>query len=1097
MNIEKVGRYELISLIGEGGMGEVYRAHDPELNREVAVKIISRPVLDRAAKAYRRFQREVQTAARLNHSHIITVFDVNLEHRPPYVVMELLTGGTLTSFLNNKALDWPSALRLLLPICGALTYAHKAGVVHRDVKPDNILFAGQAGEQPKLADFGLAFLQDAERLTQDGTILGTLSYLSPEQVHGTPVDARADIFSLGVILFETIAGYNPLRGKTISQTLINAASLEPIDLSPLVGKVPEAVITLLDKALAKERRLRFASCEQLENDIDQLLGGHQSVRIKVEPKATESELRVENPYAISLVDTWDEILNKLFADYRQITVEEELKGGFSGSRVFVVKPVRTDGTPELPSVVKIGPIQLVRQEWQAYQDHIRHKLPGIAEIRGDPVVPADQPWGGIHYVMIGSGTFYFESLTQYYRRAAAVDIAYILTQRLFRQLGRLWRFNSPKTEFNLAASYDHLLPVNLVIRPTPDPGVNGSIELKAGSIPPDLPSPGTQVRLNGFVVVEVDEDEKSVTLDWPTSDEVPSSYRVRLQPVINIEEYQIGLMLNHEFGIVSTTRLITLKATLLTLLGVDFNTSASELTLTGDHPLPNPLERLSNILASRPTVRLASIHGDLNSENILVDPETRDVQLIDFGSARRDHVLHDLLRLETAIVTRLLPDSLKRAHLPADAVVKLYTAVHYTGFARSPETAPPLSHPELEKPFSALLAIRQAATNLLFDANEPTEYYQGLTLYLLGSLKYRNLDELAKRVAFYAAAAVQSLVDNPLPSIPKEPLTASSNLDHAAPSKKQDEDLAPKSPNIKQTPLSPHQTKMTEMKKRLQENWFPAVLIGLLIMVLGFVVVNSLGGQAKEITSTIEPSPEMGAGIRITETSSLPTSTNVLSTATLLPTATSPVQPPIETMSSPLELFTQEADQFTSTLDDRSGDTTVALLLDTSASMRDEDKLTRSLAGAIGFLNRFDENDQVLVFTYGGQALLLNPSGSIDIVREPLQQKFNQLFAAGEPMLYDALCQAAEALNDVVESNPERLIVIVLLTDGKDSGRGKVLTEPEVFACLPETVQIHAIALGDDADQDFLQELVNQTNGRFYSITPEEVLDIFGQISFD
>ncbi|MGW8318959.1 MAG: serine/threonine-protein kinase, partial [Candidatus Promineifilaceae bacterium] len=141
---QQVGRYQVLDQLGQGAVGDVYRAYDPDLDRQVAIKVLSRSLSPEADNLRQRFRREVQIAAHLNHPHIVTVYDVGLEHDPPYVVMELLSGGTLEDLLRGQMLLWPAALQLIDPICQALAYAHEAGIVHRDIKPSNIMRAGDA-----------------------------------------------------------------------------------------------------------------------------------------------------------------------------------------------------------------------------------------------------------------------------------------------------------------------------------------------------------------------------------------------------------------------------------------------------------------------------------------------------------------------------------------------------------------------------------------------------------------------------------------------------------------------------------------------------------------------------------------------------------------------------------------------------------------------------------------------------------------------------------------------------------------------------------------------------------------------------------------
>ena len=162
-----------------------------------------------------------------------------------------------------------------------------------------------------------------------------------------------------------------------------------------------------------------------------------------------ADLPIEYAPGLVLPPETTTILAEMFAGYGRLLVSEELTGGFSGSRVVIVRPLRQDGIPELPAVVKLGPTPLIEQEWLAYQAHIQNQLPGVAEIRGAPVLPPNGQWAGLRYPLIGSGAFAVESLQRYYGHASPADLAYILNNRLFKQLRLLWRFNFAAPAFSL------------------------------------------------------------------------------------------------------------------------------------------------------------------------------------------------------------------------------------------------------------------------------------------------------------------------------------------------------------------------------------------------------------------------------------------------------------------------------------------------------------------------------------------------------------------------------------------------------------------------------------------------------------------------
>lgn len=773
-------------------MGEVYLAQDPALGREVALKVITPPDGAAQDKWRRRFTHEVQAAGRLNHPHIVTIYDVDLNHEPPYVVMERLAGDTLKTRLASRSLAWLPAVQLILPAGQALAYAHRAGIVHRDIKPGNIMFSQGDPTDPvetwprylKLVDFGLAFSQDRERITETGGVVGTPAYMSPEQANGDIVDARTDIFALGLILLEMMTGHNPQDKGSLGQTWLAATSYEPIDLTNLrQAQAPEALIAVVEQALAKNREQRYHSCEVLLRDLQACLS-ETSMLVPaaastqtIPPGRLEAGPTVENPKGLNLPPNAEAILRQMFQGYLRVVLRDEFSAGLSGSRVFLVRPIRQE-TPELPVVVKMAPVPLIEQEWRAYQRCIHDKMPGVAEIKGEPVLPPGSDWGGLRYPLVGGGgVFETESLASYYRRASAEDIRYVVESRLFKSLGPRWFFNQPRPEFPLRASYDPILPVNLLIKPAAPPPETRPRLLKPGNLNDRGLAAGTPIRLEGFVITEVDPAAQSVTLDLPAGENgTPQAYRLRLQPVENLEAYQVNNLIDPVEGVITATRLDLLRSAAQQALGLNIDLTAEYLELARSHftdsaprttpPLPNPLLTLPNLLRESRDVKTACIHGDLNLQNILVDPATRDVSLIDFARARQDHVLHDLLRLETEVITHLLPEALAGAELPVETICELYGQLHCTVVER--EALGLNVSPSLVKIWMMLLAIRQAAKNYLFQPADWSEYYQGLILYLLGSLKFENLDRaptapLPKQAAFWGAATIQQLLQAPSP----------------------------------------------------------------------------------------------------------------------------------------------------------------------------------------------------------------------------------------------------------------------------------------------------------------------------------------------
>ena len=267
-----IGRYHILEQVGQGGMAVVYKAFDTRLEREVAFKIIRTELFGKAFidRILKRFEREAKALARLDHAHIIKVYDYGDHEGAPYLVMQYVPAGTLKERAKQK-LPWQQAVSLLLPIARALAYAHQRGVLHRDVKPSNILIT-QAGETI-LTDFGIAKLledQEGQTLTGTGVGVGTPEYMAPEQGLGKAVDAKADIYALGVVLFELITGHKPYTADTPLAVLlkqVNDPLPRPKDYVP---DLPGEVEKVLFKALAKQLEDRYESMEIFTAALEKL-----------------------------------------------------------------------------------------------------------------------------------------------------------------------------------------------------------------------------------------------------------------------------------------------------------------------------------------------------------------------------------------------------------------------------------------------------------------------------------------------------------------------------------------------------------------------------------------------------------------------------------------------------------------------------------------------------------------------------------------------------------------------------------------------------------------------------------------------------------
>jgi serine/threonine protein kinase/Tol biopolymer transport system component len=278
----KLGPYEILSPLGAGGMGEVYRARDPRLGREVAIKVLPTSFSADAGRL-RRFEQEARAAGILNHPNITAVYDIGEADGAPYVVSELLEGETLRSVLAGGKLSARKAIDYSLQIAHGLAAAHEKGIVHRDLKPEN-LFVTRDG-RVKILDFGLAKLIHPEPLTgsatsaptatagtEPGVVLGTVGYMSPEQVRGEPADHRSDIFSFGTVLYEMIAGRRPFRGDTAVETMSAILKEDPPKLATEAPDLPSGAQRIVDHCLEKDRGARFQSARDLAFDLESLSG---------------------------------------------------------------------------------------------------------------------------------------------------------------------------------------------------------------------------------------------------------------------------------------------------------------------------------------------------------------------------------------------------------------------------------------------------------------------------------------------------------------------------------------------------------------------------------------------------------------------------------------------------------------------------------------------------------------------------------------------------------------------------------------------------------------------------------------------------------
>src|SRR5580692_10081002 len=304
----RLGPYEILSAIGAGGMGEVYKARDTRLDRIVAIKVLPDHLSDRS-ELRERFEREARTIASLNHPHICTLHDIGQQDGTDFLVMEYLEGETLAERLKKGPLPLNQILQYSIEISDALDKAHRKGITHRDLKPGNIMLTKSG---TKLLDFGLAKLkQEAapatpesqlvtmkDAVTAEGTILGTLQYMAPEQVEAKEVDARTDIFAFGAVVYEMATGRRAFEGKTQASLIAKILETDPPPIASLQPMTPAALDRVVKRCLAKDPEERWQSARDLEVELKWIAEGSSQSKPRVATPASKMAARIV-PWAIA------------------------------------------------------------------------------------------------------------------------------------------------------------------------------------------------------------------------------------------------------------------------------------------------------------------------------------------------------------------------------------------------------------------------------------------------------------------------------------------------------------------------------------------------------------------------------------------------------------------------------------------------------------------------------------------------------------------------------------------------------------------------------------------------------------------------------
>ena len=322
------GRYEIIELIGSGGMANVYKAKCHRLNRMVAVKILKSDMAENE-EIRRRFRDESRAVAQLSHANIVSVYDVSSSGDTEYIVMELIDGITLKQYMERRGqMDWRESLHFIIQIMRALEHAHSRGIIHRDIKPQNIMVLRDGSV--KGADFGIACLQNnAQTLTQDA--LGSVHYISPEQARGEHIDARSDIYSAGVVLYEMLTGRLPFEGDTAVSVAIQHLSSVPLAPSEIREDVPKGLELICMKAMCADINKRYASATAMLEDLESFRKNPDIDMEYIREELKEKENTEATRY-ISKKELSEAVRNKKEKEKDELAAEKQEKTGIAGTK---------------------------------------------------------------------------------------------------------------------------------------------------------------------------------------------------------------------------------------------------------------------------------------------------------------------------------------------------------------------------------------------------------------------------------------------------------------------------------------------------------------------------------------------------------------------------------------------------------------------------------------------------------------------------------------------------------------------------------------------------------------------------------------------
>ena len=302
----RIGKFTVLQRLGRGGMGAVYEGHDPALDRRVAIKTLTADVIaDIDSRS--RFEREARAAAKLQHPNIVTIYELGNFGGPekPYIVMEYLEGTDVSVLIGDEGMPIAEALDIVIQLCRALDFAHQNGVVHRDIKPANLRCLDNG--QIKIMDFGIARVEGSHQITKSGVMIGTVHYMSPEQIRGQKLDGRTDIFSAGCILYELLTGGRPFLGDSATSILYKIVNEQPVPVVEKKNTIPQEIQDVLERAMAKKAEDRYEHAGDMARELEKIL----SVYRKTLPRTTKAiQATLDELQALNRSENWEELVKK-------------------------------------------------------------------------------------------------------------------------------------------------------------------------------------------------------------------------------------------------------------------------------------------------------------------------------------------------------------------------------------------------------------------------------------------------------------------------------------------------------------------------------------------------------------------------------------------------------------------------------------------------------------------------------------------------------------------------------------------------------------------------------------------------------------------